>query len=338
MKTTILFLISFQLLFFHISGQECNDTLLLDDFSLTNNWNMEGDVSVIGGKCAFSAVYGGSQNRVFQTLNRPLSDTYWKAECDFVLENTNPAGYGAGGVIMALTAGELDFMSLDASNNYTETDQDGISVVLTSNSAYDNNINNWFFIIESKKGTIREFNTSSIIDANTSISTYFIRLERTEIGMTQLSIYSDSNFVDHIAGSPVIFAIDESISGLNTIQHGGITPGDNHRLLNGFVDNDHICDDVIITAGVTEIERNFSDYLNVYPNPSNNLIRINFNNDFMNQEDIYYSIVGLDGSLISQNKLNSNYQIDISAISNGFFILKVNDSNNAYYTKFQKIH
>jgi PKD repeat protein len=223
----------------------CSRMVLNDSFSVPANWTSVGSgaVNVSGGKCNFSNVYDYTYNKVYRGIGTTLSNTYWKATCNFSILNANPSGSGVGEVLMALTAGNLDFLTYDASNSYTETNQDGIAVILNSTSPYDNNINDWYFLIEGKKGNVRTFNTSSVIYADSTISDYYIKLERTAKGMTQLSVYSDSLFTMQLPGSPVTFAVDSTITGLNTVQHGTSTPGWNTRFINATIDNDLICDD-----------------------------------------------------------------------------------------------
>ncbi|NTW32020.1 MAG: T9SS type A sorting domain-containing protein [Bacteroidetes bacterium] len=224
-----------------VKADNCGTVILNDDFSSSANWISlgNGDVNISNGKCNFSNVYCGNTNRVYRSLNTNLSNNYWKAECKISILNSNPSGSGVGEVVMALTAGTQDFMN----NGAIETIQDGIAVVLSSNSATDNNINNWFFNIQVKKGNVRTFDASKLIYLNSSINTYYVRLERTANDSTRISIFSDSNFTNQIQGSPITYAIDPNITNLNTIQHGTMTPGAYTRFINASIDNDFICDD-----------------------------------------------------------------------------------------------
>lgn len=221
-----------------------------DDFSDPTLWTAigSGDVFVSGGECVFDAVFNGAYNKVLRPVGAVLSDTYWKTECDFSITSPNPQGNGTGEIVLALTAGNLDFISYDQSMSYTETNQDGIGVIIYSNSATDNNINNWYFVIEGKQGNVRTVSTSQIF-CNAAISDYYLSLERTAPGMTRLSIYTDQARTTHLAGSPITFSINASITGLTTIQHGTSTPGTASRLIHATIDNDLICDDKAVVAG-----------------------------------------------------------------------------------------
>ena len=169
-----------------------------------------------------------------------LSDIYWKGECDFKILSTNPSGNGSDATVMALTAGNLNFMS----DGGVESNQDGIAVTFGSASPTDNNINNWYFCIQEKKGNIR--NASTNIFASASVAHYYVRLERATQGTAKLSVFSDSTFTTHLPGSPVTFSITSTITGLNIIQHGVNAGGNPNRLINASIDNDLICDNIII--------------------------------------------------------------------------------------------
>lgn len=166
-KTLLLVLLILFGKVFIVNAGDCHRIVLSDDFSSSANWVSEGDggVNISNGTCNFDSVSGGAYNKVLQSLNTTLSDSYWKAECDYTILSANPSGHGTGAILMALTEGDLDFIS----DMVAETDQDRIAAVLHSDSPYDDNINNWKFIIESKKGDVRTVSTSCIY-ANSAIN------------------------------------------------------------------------------------------------------------------------------------------------------------------------
>ncbi|MBK9452888.1 MAG: hypothetical protein IPN95_26395 [Bacteroidetes bacterium] len=230
-----------------------------------------GDVNVGNGICNFANVYSGSYNRVYQATSSIFPDNYWRADFDFSILNPNAYG-GVGEVLLALTAGPLDFISYDLSQGYLETTQDGIAVILHSDNANDNDINHWYFIIEGKKGSTRLFDVGNVIHANAAISDYYIRLERSSYGLTQLSICTDQNYTNHLPGSPVTYAIDPTITGLNHVQHGTSTPGTPTRNINAKIDNDFICGDRLQPTAIDPSHDN--DGLLVFPNPSNTTLQV----------------------------------------------------------------
>jgi hypothetical protein len=275
-----------------------------------------------------------------------LSDNYWKAECDINILNANPYGYGTGEVVMALTAGTLDFMSYGVDSNYTETSQDGIAVILVSSSSSDENMNDWFFCIEGKKDNNRTYDLSSLIYANSSISHYYIRLERSSKLFATLSVFSDSTFTNHLPGSPIIFKINSAITNLNTLQHGTITPGFYPRFINATIDNDLICDDLAVSDTVIPelpvnrrticSENQIGNKILLYPNPSSTFIIINNQDSALINENDYYRIYNLLGNLMTSNKLISNKLIDISTLPEGVFLFIVSDSKKTCWAKFKK--
>lgn len=332
MKSSALSLFIF-LIFSITSGahsNQCNNILYTGNFSSASGWQSEGDGDVyIGdGVCRMQNAYNGYYNRVYLSLERPLSETYWSAECEFSILTENPQGNGTGAVVMALTAGTLDFMSYDLSQNYEETYQDGIAVVLMSDGSVDNEINNWFFMIEAKKGNYRTFDLSSVIYANSSIPTYYIRLERTSMSGTQLSIYSDSAYTEHLAGSPVSFGIDPDISRLFTLQHGVMTPGYYSRLINAAIDNDLICDDYFNTSNSLVMSSNTTPY--IFPNPADSYIYVK--KDELNQfsPGTKYSIINSVGKELVTSVMNATGIIDISRLAEGVFLLMITETRKTF--------
>jgi PKD repeat protein len=228
-----------------VNAQVCTRTIFADNFSTPTNWTAvgAGAVNVSNGTCNLDSVYDGVYNKIYQNIGSTLSNTYFKAQCKYTILSPNPSGSGVGAIIMGLTAGTQDFITTDSSTAYTETSQDAIGVVINSDSPYDNNTSDWYFLTEAKKGNVRTYNQATEIHLNPSISTYYIQIERLSRGVTRLSIFSDSAYTTHIAGSPTTFVIDSTITGLNTVQHGTSTPGWYARFNNATIDNDLICDD-----------------------------------------------------------------------------------------------
>ena len=310
------------------NANDCKINILTDDFSSSANWQSQGngDVNVSNGKCNFDNVYCGSYNRVHRNLGATLSDNYWKAECDFTILNTNPSGYGTSEILMALTAGDLNFMTYDASQNYDETTQDGIAVIIQSASITDSNINNWYFCIQSKKGNIRTTSTPTQIYANSTINNYYIKLERISNNATQLGVFSDPAFTTHLSGSPVAFVIDATITGLNTVQHCTNCGAASARLINAAVDNDLICHNS--NSGITEDLNKNTDLL-IYPNPTIKNITIE------SPQQAGIEISDMQGQLIKKLEANSNKTIvDVSAFPCGLYVVKVKTEKGISFKKF----
>jgi hypothetical protein len=219
----------------------CN-AVFTDNFSNGSGWvfNSNNSVTISNGNLNFNNSVNGQYNNVYKSLGTTLSDNNWKAEFTFELTNLN-SNSTMGAYAIALTAGNQDFMTTDANGGYVETNQDALAVIGTSNVPGDHDVNNWYFLMEDKKGNVRNWNLSTGIHMNPSILKYYLRFERVNNNITKLSVFSDSLFTTHVMGSPQTYNINPSITGLNTIQHGASTPGSPSRILNAKIDNDFIC-------------------------------------------------------------------------------------------------
>jgi hypothetical protein len=340
MKKILLFIcLSFTFLgFTNLYALNEKVVVFTNDFSSDDSWQTQGNgaVTISNGQCNFVNAFCGEYNRVYHSLNTTLSDNYWQATTEFTIVNPNPYGYGTGVVVLALTAGPLDFESYDASQNYEETYQDGISVVLMSDGSVDNDINNWFFMIEGKKGNIRTFDFSSVIHADASISKYYIKLERVSSELTQLSIFTDPEYINELPGSPVTYAIDPDISRLNTIQHGTITPGYYSRLINASIDNDVICQ-MAFNTGISNLFYSSSSEIQVFPNPCVSVINVKPLDNRI-QANASYKVYNLAGTEIASSQLDASRQIDVSNLVEGTFLIRIMESEKTYWAKFHKAY
>jgi len=316
-----------------INQDSCKEVVFTNNFTTANGWTTVGSsASVSGGTFNLTNAYDGSYNKVYQNIGTTLSNTYFKAQCKFTLIGTNPSGNGIGALIMGLSAGSLDFYSYDASNSYAATNQDGLSVNFNSPSSTDNNINDWPFTIIYKKGTSYYSSPTSIM-ASSSISTYYVQLERTSKGMTRLSIFSDSNYSVSIAGSPITFAIDSTITGINTIQHGTNTLGSYSRLINAQYDNDYICDNDTSVLGIPSIVNNTS--LLIYPNPNTGRFSIDFNAP-LNENRVLRLYNDIGQMLYTKNiEVNTKHlTLDLNSIlSSGLYYIAIQGNTSAEVTK-----
>jgi len=147
--------------------------------------------------------------------------------------------------------------------------------------------------------------------------------------MTQLSVYSDAARTTHLPGSPITFAIDSTITGLNTIQHGCSTAGYYTRLINATIDNDLICEGSPNGDGNTGINE-FADngLFRLYPNPNNGSFTFSYQGlenvkNELRLIDMLGNIVGVFSINGSQGQLNMNER----SLDNGvyFYQLVAND-------------
>lgn len=305
------------------SSNECIP-IFNDNFSAPSNWNLQtsGAVSLNGSTANFVNAYAGVYNRIHQPIGTTLSDTYWRADCDLALQS-NPPGNGVGAIIMALTADTLDFMAFDASQNYAATNQDGIAVTLTSLSTTDNNTNNWFFLIQAKKGSVRTFDVNTGVYCSSLLSNYYIRLERTSKSNVQMSVFQDSLRTLHLPGSPANFTIDTSITGLNVIQHGSNTSGNSSRLFSASIDNDLICSEIVTAIESQHHSLPENNILLLYPNPSNGFVFIN-NALLTNttQGTNFYRVYDISGKQLMSGQLDASGIIDLNELPDAVYFIE----------------
>jgi aminopeptidase YwaD len=84
-----------------------------------------------------------------------------------------------------------------------------------------------------------------------------------------------------------------------------------------------------LVTGINDIDnQHISDFVKIYPNPTSNLINLNFVSPIIKFESILFDEVG-NQVLISNQK-----QIDISTLPNGVYILTIKTDT---WQKSQKI-
>jgi hypothetical protein len=300
----------------------CN-VVFTDNFSNSSAWvfNSDNSVTINNGSLIFNNSVNGQYNKVYKNLGTTLSNNNWKAEFTFELSNLN-SNSTMGAYAIALTAGNQDFMTTDANGSYIETNQDALAVIGTSDVPGEHDVNNWYFLMEDKKGNIRNWNLTTGIHMNPSILKYYLRFERINGNTTKLSVFSDSLFTSHIAGSPQTNNINALITGLNTIQHGAATPGSPSRILNAIIDNDFICQ----SSPTNLSQNNFknADLFRFYPNPTNSSLNLNYHlNQYKNAN---FQLFDVQGKLVYQTELSTNEYKTVLALDkldNGLYFGKV---------------
>jgi len=304
---------------FSFKAQSCLRTVLSESFALPSSWVTQGsDVSYANGAWQFTDAHSGNYNRALKNLNTFLSDTYFKAECTMSV-NPNPAGNGTGAVVLALTSGTLDFMSYGPSQSYSETAQDGIAVVLYSD-ATDNDMNHWKFMLEAKKSNAR-LSSAAYIGLSSTINTYFLQLERSSQGAVKLSVFSDAGYSLPLVGSPIIFYMDSTITGLSVLQHGVFTAGSPSRLFDGSIHNSFICDNTYVLA--TGIAENaVAERIRIFPNPFSSQATVQLDHELSN---ISTRITDVSGKLIQVPVAVDQQQLSIdgSQLDTGIYFLSI---------------
>jgi hypothetical protein len=338
MKKFLLILLATLPGFFAVADSGCKNIVFENHFSDPTDWTMVSNsgLTIANNALNFNSVHDGEYHKVYKDLRFFLSNYYWRARCTFSILSPNPQGSGPGDVIMALTAGKLDFLSYDHSNSYRETSEDGIAVVLNSSNPADNNMQNWGFFIESKKGNQRVASFPSEIFADPAVGTYYIQLERTSPGFAQLSIFTDPAFTIPLQGSPLQFAIDPAIKDLNTIQHGVATPGFNARCITAKLSDDLICqEDELQRPGVTSISGNWIQLV-AYPNPAVDALILKAEDLPPGIQD--YTIYNLRGEQVAKGRMNSGHSLPVSDLAEGMYIFRFTDADLVYWGKFQRMN
>lgn len=310
-----------------------------DDFSTASNWTMinSGGTTLDGSSCLISA-YCSVENKVYQTLPDTLPNNMWRAQTDFHLLGVNSFGNGTGGYAIALTAGNQDFMSEPLGGGaYYETNQDGLAVIVNSNPL-DNEMQNWYFLIEAKKGTARVWDLNLKIPLVAGVFDYYIVFERTSNTTSKLSVFSDIARSQHIPGSPVIYMIEPSITGLNTIQHAASTPGNAARYFNARFDNDFICLPLNALKEPISGQNTLVSAL-VFPNPVANDFEIQLSDHSTIEEISLTDVSGKQVAVFTSSAGSTNQFQFPESLNNGTYFIEITTTDHQHLlTKIQKFH
>ena len=84
---------------------------------------------------------------------------------------------------------------------------------------------------------------------------------------------------------------------------------------------------------VLPVEEFNSNKIILYPNPSDNSLKINFDN---NISLIIYKIYDINGKILLEKEIRNKkvLQIDIKELKEGIYFLNINHSNKSMYAKF----
>jgi len=98
-------------------------------------------------------------------------------------------------------------------------------------------------------------------------------------------------------------------------------------------------------ASTNSVKENImiSNFFSIFPNPSHNVLNINFDNQFASSlvKDVLISIHSIDGKLIEsetilKSKFKNSINLNIETLSNGFYTLKITSGNFSQNVKFIK--
>lgn len=146
-------------------------------------------------------------------------------------------------------------------------------------------------------------------------------------------------FIDHISAIP-----GESGSSILKIENGNLyttygvlSAGSNdHAVYSRINQNVFYAFKEIIKNDITVNipEDQIMEHITVFPNPAHNLINIKIDGQYDQVTVSIYSSIGT--LLIKEENYNSDIQIDISKIPNGFYLLMLEYNNKSVFTKFIK--
>ncbi len=317
----------------------CGNSVFTSNFS-TNNWQLasNGQVNVANGTFNFNNTVCGYENRAYKAINATLSNNYWKAQTDFSVFSNSSINEGTGVIVMAISAGNQDYMGSWLNGNYTESNQDALAIVFSSTGPYDGNFNNWYFTLQDKLGSVRTPSSALVMTYN-GINKYYLTLERTSSTTASLSVFIDSLRTIHAIGSPISHTFSQTLTGLNTIQHGSATAGWYSRIVNGKIDNDLICQGEL-SSSIDEVVAT-SEIINaatVYPNPSNDVINVLFDNNkkIIAKDKYAYTIIDLSGKKIEAGELNTDNKIAIQNLKSGVYLLQLMNKKSKFNVRFIK--
>jgi len=216
-----------------------------------------GSITLSGSACNFNSVRGTVIDRAWKQVPT-LSAANWTA--DFTLTITTPIGatpsYFPAVHLLIFSANNLALNTNTAGmcNGYvgTENNNSAIWVDLVSNgppncptidpNGQSQTLGGWVFNAHSRLNNGTTANSANI--NCTGISTYYIRLQRTQANTGALYVYSDATF-STLVGS-ACFPIDPNIPALSYEQHAVMDKGSCNRCFCGrvshlWVDNTVTC-------------------------------------------------------------------------------------------------
>lgn len=296
------------------SQSNCSNQILNEEFSLANGWIETGDneVQMINGELVLNNAHGGVQNYIYRELSQSVPTTMWDLKIDLTIDNVNASNSGAQCDIVSLSNGSANFFGSFSGGNYTDSNQDGIGVVIGS-AINQGDMNAWYFRIETKKGQLRNQHLDSVIMLNSSVLNYFLELKRNSLGFVELSVFSDANRTVHMAGSPLSLSLDPAIVDLNFVQTGTYVPAYGTRTISATISNLEICSEL------AKIDDLVKEEIEIYPNPVESIFTIKNTNNIDKIE-----VKSLDGKLVEILTLD---KMNVSNLVPGVYFVEVTFEN-----------
>lgn len=218
-------------------------TILTESYSSVAGWTFNTQVPPsdlsIGGTASYNNITCSTVDLIYRNVpNLSANASAFVAQAKVTLSSGNaPAAY-----VMALTENTTD--PIGGNVGYPITNNDGIfvSIIKKGDAGIFPNPNQpgheWQFVLQYKDGSALPLPASgnSINMAVSPFTTYYVRLVRIDCrAYMQVSLNSD--FTSQLPGSPVCIDIPNTVTGFTTLQHGGISWGNNQRVINMDVDD-----------------------------------------------------------------------------------------------------
>ncbi|MCX6257758.1 MAG: T9SS type A sorting domain-containing protein [Bacteroidia bacterium] len=247
----------------------CPCTILSDNYSDSTPWIQVGTtVTVSGGRVNFNSIPGYSDERVYRDLGTTLG-YHWKSEFEFYTDTNNNEGanLGVSVILFCLSNNHLTPYRVwpESYPAWNYSDQNFISITLgTPHSPGPHYQDSTIINVICKTGSPPAGSglpVSALLKLPAWNQVYYTRLERTNVSIGVISIFSDAARTVHIAGSPVCFTIPPGLTGLNTLQHSNLDQADAARRFTGWVDNTLIdtCYEATVCDPCSLLNINFSD-------------------------------------------------------------------------------
>jgi hypothetical protein len=84
---------------------------------------------------------------------------------------------------------------------------------------------------------------------------------------------------------------------------------------------------MLMSNSFSSIQENATTHLSIYPNPANNVVTVNAN------QNTIVSILNLQGKVLDQIAVSKGQQIDVSHLSSGVYFIKTSEGQLAKFIK-----
>ncbi len=300
----------------------CREYIINEPFDLSNNWFDIGDseVQVINGDLVLNNAAGHKQNYIYKSLSSNLPDSLWRLGVDFSLNSLENQGTGTQCNVVSLSNNTSNFYGSFQNEQYFDSGQQGIGIVVGSN-INTGNISNWHFRIETLFSNERTQHLPQIINLNSQIQNYYLELKKGASNQFEFSVFSDSARTIHVLGSPVFINLNYNLNELNSIQLGTYVPAYYTREISATISDLKICE---YAAILDIVELDDDNQIDVFPNPTNSYFTIASKKAFSN-----YELFSFDGKLV---QTGSESIVNVSNLPVGTYLLVIKDEKEIMFS------